>query len=99
MMQAAGLERAAKDIADNVVAAWGRAEGSTPLHASAREAMVAALVRHLLRALPTDSPAALAAACNRALDEVVGAMGLAAPRVEAVDLADGSVTMRAPDAA
>ena len=55
---------------------------------------MAALVRHLLAVMPTDASEVLAAACNRGLNEAAGAVSLGGPRVEAVDLADGSVTMR-----
>ena len=61
-----------------------------------RVTVVSVLVRSLLLVMPTTSRDALAAACNRGLDDVVGAMGLGGPRVEAVDPDDGSVTM-SPD--
>jgi hypothetical protein len=52
------------------------------------------LVRSLMLAMPPSSSEVLAAACDRALDDVVGAMGLEGPRVEAVDPDDGAVTLR-----
>jgi hypothetical protein len=93
MMLAPDLEQFATLIADNVVTAFERDQGGVPFPPTMRVTLVSVLVRSLLLVLPTTSSNALAAACNRGLDDVVGAMGLGGPRVEAVDPDDGSVTM------
>ena len=94
MMHSPGLERAAQVIAENVVSAFGRERDDIDdLPPPTREALTSTLVRELLATLPTDSGARLAFACNRALDSTVGEMGFREPRVAAVSLADGSVTM------
>jgi hypothetical protein len=55
-----------------------------------RAKVVSVLVRSLLLVMPTTSSDALAAGCNRGLDDVVGAIGLGGPRVEADH---GSITI------
>lgn len=88
------LEQAAQVIAENVVSAVVR-DPASPLRDTpmARDAAITAIMVALLRIMPTDDSNQLAAACNRGLDDVVGAMGLNGPRVEAVDPDDGAVTM------
>jgi len=93
MMPSPDLERFAALIADNVVSTFERDRDGAPFHPTMRVTVVSVLVRSLLLVMPTTSSDALAAACNRGLDDVVGAMGLGGPRVEAVDPSDGSVTM------
>ncbi|MCJ2120082.1 hypothetical protein MKK65_26505 [Methylobacterium sp. J-001] len=93
MMPSPDLERFAAIIADNVVSAFERERDGAEFHRTGRETAVSVIVRYLLAALPTTSSDALAAACNRGLDDVVGAMGLSGPRVEGVDPDDGSVTL------
>ncbi|MCJ2093763.1 hypothetical protein MKK67_14870 [Methylobacterium sp. J-072] len=63
------------------------------LHPLMREALVVELLRALLPAMPTQSGAALAEACNRCLSHFAGFQP-PVPQIEAVDLDDGSVTMR-----
>ena len=93
MMLSPELERFATLIADNVVSAFERDRDGAPFHPTMRVTLVSVLVRSLLLVMPTTSSDALAAACNRGLDDVVGAICLVGPRVEAVDPNDGSVTM------
>ena len=88
------IETAAKVIAENVVSAFEREQDGAEFRPTAREAIVSVLVRSLLVIMPTTSSDVLVAACNRGLDDMVGAAGLVSPRVEAVDPDDGSVTMR-----
>ena len=93
MMPSPDLERFAALIANNVISACEREQDGAEVHPNARETTVSVLVRYLLFVMPTTSSDLLAAACNRGLDDVVGAVGLISPRVEAVDPDDGSVTM------
>ena len=93
MMPSPNLERFAAIIANNVVSAFEREQDGAEFHPTAREASVSVLVRCLLGVMPTRSSDMLAVACNRGLDDVVGAVRLLSPRVEAVDPDDGSVTM------
>lgn len=93
MMPTPDLERFATLIADNVVSTFERDRDGAPFHPTMRVTVVSVMVRSLLLVMPTTSSGALAAACNRGLDDVVGAMGLSGPRVEAVDPDDGAVTM------
>ncbi|MCJ2086245.1 hypothetical protein MKK88_09585 [Methylobacterium sp. E-005] len=95
MMPSPDLERFATLIADNVVTAYERDREGAPFHPTMRTTVVSVLVRSLLLVLPTTSSGALAAACNRGLDDVVGAIGIGGPRVDHVDPDDGSVTMTA----
>jgi hypothetical protein len=94
-MAAPDLEQAARVIAENVVSAveHGR-HGIGGLKRPAHTAAITELMRVLLSVMPTDDSAVLAAACNSVLADIFVAMGLTGPRVEAVDLDDGSVTMR-----
>ena len=95
MMPSPGLERSAQIIAENVISALEHgAHGIGGLKSDARTAAIAELMRRLLQVMPTDQSAVLAAACNTVLEEISAAMGLTGPRVEAVYLGDGSVTMR-----
>ena len=94
MMPSPDLERFATLIADNVVTAFERDRDGAPFHPTMRVTVVSVLARSLLLVMPTTSSDALAAACNRALDDVVGVIGLGGPRVEAVHPDDGSVTIR-----
>ena len=87
------LERTARLIAENVASAVERDLDSGALHPLMREALVVELLRALLPAMPAQSAAALVDACNRCLGHFAG-FELLIPRVEAVDLDDGSVTMR-----
>lgn len=93
MMPSPDLERFATLIADNVVSTFERDRDGAPFHPTIRVTVVSVLVRSLLLVMPTTSSDALAAACNRGLDDVIGAIGIGGPRVEAVDPDDGSVTM------
>ena len=93
MMPSPDLERFATLIADNVVSAFERDRDGAPFHPTMRVTVVSVLVRSLLLVLPTVSSDAIAAACNRGLEEVVGAIGIGGPRIEAVDPSDGAVTM------
>jgi hypothetical protein len=92
-MPSPGLERTAHIIAENVASAIAR-DPASPLRdrPRAREAVLTAIMVELLRVMPTDDSDRLAAACNRALDELA-ITGLPRPRVSAVDPDDGSVTM------
>ncbi|WP_238272028.1 hypothetical protein [Methylobacterium cerastii] len=81
-------------IAENVVAAFEREREGAGFHETGRSTVMAALMRDLLAVMPTTSPNILVAACNRALDDTTAAMGMPGPRVAAIDLGDGSVTMR-----
>lgn len=95
MMPSPDLERFAALIANNVVSAFEREQDGAEFHPIARETTVSVLVRCLLVVMPTTSSDVLTKACNRGLDDVVGAVGLVSTRVEAVDPDDGSVTMSA----
>ena len=95
MMQSPVLESAAHIIAENVASAFERACDGADFDDFSREAIVARLLRDLLSVMPTQCSNTLTAACNRALDNTAGVMGLSGPRVETVDPDDGSVTMRA----
>jgi hypothetical protein len=88
------LDRFAALIADNVVSTIERDRDGVPFHPTMRVTVVSVLARSLRLVMPTTSSDVLAAACNRALDDLVGAPGLGGPRVEVVDPNDGSVTMR-----
>lgn len=94
-MQDPDVEAAAKIIAENVVSAFehGR-HGVGGLKHLEHAAAVGELMRALLGVMPTADSAVLATTCNRVLAEIFAAMGLTGPRVEAVDLGDGSVRMR-----
>ncbi|MGU3330317.1 hypothetical protein ACLBXB_25670 [Methylobacterium mesophilicum] len=94
MLDSPTLESAAHIIAENVVSAVERECNDASFDDLARETVVARLLREILFAMPTRSSRALATACNRALDNTAGVMGLSSPRVEAVNPDDGSVTMR-----
>ncbi|TXN00060.1 hypothetical protein FV242_23340 [Methylobacterium sp. WL64] len=94
MLNSPTLESAAHIIAENVVSAVERECNDAGFDDLARETVVARLLREILFAMPTRSSKTLATACNRALDNTAGVMGLSSPRVEAVDPNDGSVTMR-----
>ena len=93
MMLSPDLERFATLIADNVVSVVEREREDGPVSPAKRVAVISALVRSLLAALPTTSSDTLTAACNRGLDDVVATIGPGGSRVEAVDTSDGSVTM------
>ena len=93
-MHGPDVEVAAKVIAENVVSAVERECNDAGFDDQARETIVARLLREILFVMPTRSSNTLTAACNRALDNTAGVMGLSGPRVEAVDPDDGSVTMR-----
>ena len=95
MKQAPGLESAAHIIAENVASAFERARADADVNDLFRETVVARLLREILFVMPTQCSNTPTAACNCALDNTVGVMGLSGPRVEAVDPDDGSVTMRA----
>jgi hypothetical protein len=93
-MHGPDAENAVKVIAENVVSALERDhDGAGAFLAGGRDMAVAGLMCELLAVMPTDDSNALAAACNRFLDRLA-IMGMPGPRVEAVDLDDGSVTMR-----
>ena len=62
--------------------------------AASQDMALASLMHELLAVMPTDDGDGLAAACNRFLDRLA-AIHMPGPRVEAVDLTDGSVTMTA----
>ena len=94
MMQSPNLESAAHIIAENVASAVERAYGDALFDKLEREAVVARLLSEILSVMPTRSSSTLATACNRALDNTTGVMGVSGPRVEAVDPDDGSVTIR-----
>ena len=94
MMQSPGLESSAHIIAENVASAFERACSDAYFDDFPRETLVARLLRDLLSVMPTHCSNALTAACNHALDNTDGVMGLSGPRVEAIDPDDGSVTMR-----
>lgn len=94
MMRSPGLERTAQVIAENVVSAYERERDGAGFLPTAREGVVTTLVWSLLAVMPTTSSDVLATACNRGLNDAVGAMGPIGPRVVAIDLDDGSVTMR-----
>ncbi|MCJ2134278.1 hypothetical protein MKK69_09465 [Methylobacterium sp. J-026] len=81
-------------IADKLVTAFESDRDGAPFHPTMSVTVVSVLVRSLLLVMPTVSDDALAAACNRELKTVVGAIGIGGPHVEAVDPDDGSVTMR-----
>ena len=95
MMPSPGLERSAQAIAENVISAFEHGHlgvgGSTT---QIRAAAIVELMRRLLSVMPTDQSAVLAAACNTVLEEIFAGLEFAGPRVEAVYLGDGSVTMR-----
>ncbi|MCJ2020525.1 hypothetical protein MKK84_24360 [Methylobacterium sp. E-065] len=79
MMPSPDLERFATLIADNIVFVIERDRDGTPFHPTMRVTVVSVLVHSLMLVMPTTSSDALAAACNRGLHEVVGAMGLGGP--------------------
>ena len=85
---------AARLIAENVASAFARECDDAGFDDFFREIVVARLLREILSVMPTRSSNTLTAACNRALDNTAGVMGLSGLRVEAVDPNDGSVTMR-----
>jgi hypothetical protein len=93
-MHGPDTETAARIIAENVVSALMRDQGS-PLRdtAMSRDAAMTGIMVELLRVMPTEDGARLAEACNRGLSELV-ITGMSGPTVEAVDPDDGSVTMR-----
>lgn len=95
MMPSPNLERFATLIADNVVSAFERDRDGTPFHQTMRVTIVSVLVRSLLVVLPTTSSEVFSAACNRGLNDVVGAIGIGGPQVEAIVPNDDSVTMTA----
>jgi hypothetical protein len=89
------VEIAAKIIAENVILAVEHGQhGVGGLKRTEHTAALADLMRALLNVMPTDDSADLAAACNNVLADIFAAMGLNGPRVEAVHLNDGSVTVR-----
>ena len=61
--------------------------------------LVSMPVRSFLLVLPTVSGDALAAACNRGLDDVVNAIGIGGPPIKAVDPDDSSVTIASTEMA
>ncbi|MCJ2133394.1 hypothetical protein MKK69_04840, partial [Methylobacterium sp. J-026] len=91
MMQVLGLESAAHIIAENVASAFVYACDGADFDDLSRETVVARLLREILSVMPTRCSNTLTAACNHALDNTVGVMGLTCPRVEAIDANDGSV--------
>ena len=93
-MQFSAPESVAHIIAENVASAFEHECDGDSFDDRVREIIVARLVRNLLSAMPTRSSNVLTAACNRALDDTVGETGFIGPRVENIDLEDGSVTMR-----
>ena len=94
MVRSPRLERTAQIIAENVVSAFERDRDGAGFHPTDRETIVATRLRCLLAVMPTASRDVLALACNRGLDDALGEIRPANPRVAAVDLDDGSVTMR-----
>lgn len=94
-MPSPGLERSAQIIAENVMSAFEHGYlGVGGLQAQIRAAAIVELMRRLLSVMPTDQSAVLAAACNTALEEISAGLEFTGPRVAAVYLGDGSVTMR-----
>ena len=87
------LKQFALIIAENVASAFESARKGKAFQTGEREMVVAGLMRELLPVLPTADKDALAEACNRYIS-VMAEVGLNGPRVEAVDLNDGSVAMR-----
>jgi hypothetical protein len=90
MMPSSELELFGTLIADNAVSAFECNRNGAPFHPIMRAKVVSVLVRSLLLVMPTTSSDALAAGCNRGLDDVVGAIDLGGPRVEADH---GSITI------
>lgn len=87
------LEQAALIIAENVASAFESARKGKAFQGGERAMVVAGLKRELSSVPPTADNDALAEACNRYL-AVMAEVGLNGPRVEAVNLDDGSVVMR-----
>ena len=86
------LELIARIVAENVASAFERAHDGG-FEEDERAIVVQGLMRELLLVLPAASSETLAYACNRHLS-VLAECGMHGPRVEAVSMVDGSVTMR-----
>ncbi|MGH1574997.1 hypothetical protein ACRAWG_35585 [Methylobacterium sp. P31] len=80
-------------VAENVVSAYERFR-EEPYLPERRAAAVAGFLRELLAVMPTTSGAVLVTACNRHLSTLPD-HGWFSPRVETIDLTDGSVTLEA----
>lgn len=88
----ADLELIAEIIAENVASAFERVYDGG-FEENERELVVQGLMREMIIVLSTGSSEVLAYACNRHLS-VLAECGMHGPRVEAVSMVDGSVTMR-----
>ncbi|MDP4005637.1 hypothetical protein [Methylobacterium sp. NEAU K] len=86
-------ERFAAIVAENVVSAYERFREEQYLPEQ-RAVAVAGFLRELLAVMPTTSGAVLATACNRHLSTLPD-HGWFSPRVETIDIIDGSVTLEA----
>lgn len=92
MMYSPDVEQVARVIAENVASAFERMCNDGVFEENERETVVQGLMRELLTVLPTASGETVAYVCNRHL-AVLAECGMHGPRVEAIDLDDGSVTM------
>ncbi|MCJ2121694.1 hypothetical protein [Methylobacterium sp. J-077] len=80
-------------VAENVISILVHKRDGHLFFAAGRDAVVAGLMRELQAVMPTGSSDALAAACNRSLNQLAPSTR-SRPWVEAVDPVGGSVTMR-----
>ncbi|MGH1570305.1 hypothetical protein ACRAWG_06105 [Methylobacterium sp. P31] len=92
-MPEADQERFAAIVAENVVSAYERFR-EEPYLPERRAAAVAGFLRELLAVMPTTSGAVLVTACNRHLS-ILPDHGWFSPRIETIDLTDGSVALEA----
>jgi hypothetical protein len=92
-MMGADQERFAAIVAENVVSAFERFR-EEPYLPEKRAAAVAGFLRELLAVMPTTSAAVLTTACNRHLSTLPD-HGWFSPRVDTVDISDGSITLEA----
>jgi hypothetical protein len=92
-MTEADQERFAAIVAENVVSAYERFR-EEPYSPEKRKVAVAGFLRELLAVMPTNSGPVLATACNRHLSTLPD-HGWFSPRVGAIDIVDGSVTLEA----
>ena len=92
-MHGPDVETAARIIAENVVSAYERFR-EEPYLPEKRAVAVAGFLRELLTVMPTSSGAVLATACNRHLSTLPD-HGWFSPRIETIDVTDGSVTLEA----
>ena len=92
-MHGPDTETAARIIAENVVSAYERFR-EEPYLPEKRAVAVAGFLRELLTVMPTSSGAVLATACNRHLSTLPD-HGWFSPRIETIDVTDGSVTLEA----